>query len=105
MSDHPATKADLESVVTLLQQHFERSDQRFDGIDGAFRTRFDAVDTRLDRINETLFGVQTQMAAITKWADRFDREHTGLLHTQEAQQRAIDALADRVTRLEQRKAS
>ena len=78
MSDHPATKADLESMVTLLQQHFERSDQRFDGIDGAFRNRFDAVDTRLDRINETLFGVQTQMAAITKWADRFDREHTGL---------------------------
>ena len=94
MSDQPATKSDLENVVTLLQQHFERSDQRFDGI-----------DLRLDRVNDTLVGVQSQMAAMTKWADRFDREHTGLLHTQAAQQRAIDALADRVTRLEQRKAS
>jgi hypothetical protein len=84
MSDQPATKADLESIITLLQQHFERSDQRFDAID----RRFDATDVRLDRINETLFGVQTQMAAMTKWADRFDREHTGLLQHRPAPSRS-----------------
>jgi hypothetical protein len=101
MSDQPATKADVENLVTLLQQHFERSDQRFDGI----VTRFDGVDTRLDRVNDTLVGVQTQMAGMTRWSDRFDREHATLLQTQAAQQRAIDELGARVKQLEQRKAS
>jgi hypothetical protein len=90
-----------ESVLELIHLNFERMDQRFDEIVG----RFDAIDTRMDRMNDTLVGVQTQMTAVTKWADRFDREHIGLLQTQAAQQRAIDELVNRVTRLETRKAS
>jgi chromosome segregation ATPase len=90
-----------ENLIELLHQNFERLDQRFDEV----VTRFDGTDTRLDRINDTLAGVQSQMAGMTKWSDRFDREHASLLHTQAAQQRAIDALGARVKELEQRKAS
>jgi TolB-like protein len=59
----------------------------------------------LDRITDTLAGVQNQMAAMTRWADRFDRDHTAIIQTQSAQQRAIDELAARITRLEAQKAS
>ncbi len=45
------------------------------------------------------------MAAMTRWADRFDRDHIAVMQTQAAQQRAIDDLAAPVTKLEQRKAS
>jgi archaellum component FlaC len=85
-----------ENVITLIQQVAERIDHRFDEVDH----RFDASDNRLDRINDTLVGVQNQMAAMTKWADRFDREINTTKATQVAQQRAIDSLVDRVSRLE-----
>jgi hypothetical protein len=62
----PATKGDIDNIVVLIQdmmgrmdQWFEAVDRRFDGID----RRFAATDSRLDRIAETLAGVQGQMAA------------------------------------------
>jgi hypothetical protein len=58
-----ATKADIEDVLALIQQVAERVDQRFE-----------AIDRRLDRMGEALVGVQTQMVAMTKWSDRFDRD-------------------------------
>lgn len=93
-----ATKDDLENIIALIQQLGDRFDQRFDAVD----KRFDAVENRLDRVSDTLVGVQSQMAAMTRWADRFDRDHSATLATQAAQQRAIDELAARVARLESR---
>jgi uncharacterized coiled-coil protein SlyX len=90
-------------VLHLLQQMTERIDQRFDDVE----RRIDSVDSRLDRVNDTLASVQTQMGALTgqmgamtRWGDRFDREHTSVMQTQAAQQKAIDELAKRLTRLE-----
>jgi archaellum component FlaC len=96
-----ATRADIEDVLALIQQFAERVDQRFEAMD----RRFEAIDRRLDRMAESLVGVQTQMVAMTKWSDRFDRDQNATLATQTAQQRAIDELAARVAKLEQRKAS
>jgi septal ring factor EnvC (AmiA/AmiB activator) len=101
-----ATKADLnslgENIIALIQQLGERFDQRFDFVE----KRFEAVENRLDRISDTLVGVQSQMAGMTRWSDRFDREHSATLATQAAQQHAIDNLVARVARLEsQRNAS
>jgi hypothetical protein len=96
-----ATRADIEDVLALIQQFAERVDQRFEAMD----RRFEAIDRRLDRMGESLVGVQTQMVAMTKWSDRFDRDQNATLATQTAQQRAIDELAARVAKLEQRKAS
>jgi septal ring factor EnvC (AmiA/AmiB activator) len=104
-SHEPATKADIESVVLLLQQMAERFDHRFEEVDKRFDAvdrRFEAVENRLDRIGDTLAGLQTQMAGMTRWSDRLDRDHSAVLGTQEAQRQAIDSLAERVTRLEQR---
>src|SRR5437899_11802249 len=103
MTDQPATKADIENVVHLIQQLSERLDQRFDAVDRRFDAvdrRFELVEGRLDRIGETLAGVQAQMAGMTRWADRLDRDHSAVLATQEAQRRVIDDLAARVTKLE-----
>jgi len=91
-----ATKADVENVIALMHQLVERMDQRFEGIE----RRFDTIDNRLDRITDTLVGVQNQMAAMTRWADRFDRDLSATLATQVVQQRAIDSLVERVSRLE-----
>jgi len=90
-NQEPATKADIESVVLLLQRMNDRMDHRFE-----------AIENRLDRISDTLVGVQSQMAAVTRWSDRLDRDHGANLGTQAAQRRAMDDLAARVTRLEQR---
>jgi hypothetical protein len=57
-----ATKADIENVLTLLQQHFESVDRRFDAMD----RRFEALESRMDRMADTLASVQTQMAAMTR---------------------------------------
>lgn len=57
-----ATKADIENVVTLLQQNFETIDRRFEAID----RRFEAIDNRLDRTADTLAGFQNQMAPMTR---------------------------------------
>ena len=91
------------AVLHILQQMTERMDQRFDDME----RRFVSVDSRLDRVNDTLASVQTQMGALTsqmgamtRWSDRFDREHTSLIQTQAAQQKAIDELAKRLSRLE-----
>lgn len=104
----PATKEDIENVVALIQQNFERVDRRFESVDRRFESvdrQFEVITNRLDRMADTLVSVQSQMAAMTRWADRFDRDHNSIVQTQAAQQRAIDDLAARVTRLEERKAS
>ena len=76
-------KADIDNVVSLIQQLGERLDQRFEAVD----RRFEAVENRLDRISDTLAAVQSQMAGMTRWVDRLDRDHSAVLATQTAQQR------------------
>ena len=147
MSDQPATKADIESVLRMIQQmnermeqRFENADKRFDSADKRFEAadrrseallhlieqmnermdqrfeavgkRFDALDrrlglmdSRLDRIGEGVSGVQFQLAAVTRWADRLDNDHNAVVATQNAQQLAIDDLAARVARLERQQKS
>ncbi len=48
-----ATKQDIENILALLRQNFERIDRRFESVD----RRFDAMESRLDRISETIAGV------------------------------------------------
>lgn len=104
-SDAPATKADIESVVLLIQQLAERFDHRFDAIDRQFEgmnRQFEALGKRVDKLGDAMAGMQLQMAAMTRWSERTDRDQLNILSTQTSQQRAIDDLAGRVTRLEQR---
>ncbi len=61
----------------------------------AFERRMDALERRMDRIAETTGSIATELAALTRWANRVDRENLELRSTQVAQQRAIDELAKR----------
>ena len=97
--DEPATKRDIERVIDLIVQLHQELDRRFEAVD----RRFEAVQGQMDRFGESLFGIQTQMAAVTKWADRLDRDNHSMIGTQAAQQRAIDELAARVSRLEEQR--
>ena len=98
--DRPATKQDIERAIELLLnemgRRFEEVDRRFEAMD----RRFEGLDRRIDRLGETAFFIQNQMAAMTKWADRLDRDNNNMTATQAAQQRAIDELAARVSKLE-----
>ena len=104
--DEPATKRDIERVIDLIIQLHQELDRRFEAVDHRFEAvdrRFEAVERQMDRFGEGLFGIQSQMAAVTKWADRLDRDNHSMIGTQAAQQRAIDELAARVSRLEEQR--
>lgn len=74
----PATKADIENVALLIQQMTERLDRRFDAVDRRFELRFEAIENRLDRMNDGLVYVQSQMASLTRWSDRMARNHSAM---------------------------
>jgi hypothetical protein len=65
---------------------------RMDGLD----RRMVALENRMDRIAETTGATATEVAALTRWANRLDRENLETLNNQAAQQRAIDELAKRL---------
>lgn len=98
-----STEAQVESVLLLVQQVAERVDHRFEELEGRLERRFETMETRLDRMNDALNYVVNQMGAFNRWADRMDRGYASRLGTQEAQQKAIDNLNERVTRLERGK--
>lgn len=66
----PATKRDIERVVELVQQLHQDLDRRLE-----------AMDRRLDRITESMVAIQGQLAAVTRWSDRVDRDYNTLLAT------------------------
>jgi septal ring factor EnvC (AmiA/AmiB activator) len=69
---------------------------RIDVLDDAMGRRMGALERRMDRIAETTGTTATELAALTRWANRLDRENLETLNTQAAQQRAIDDLAKRL---------
>lgn len=95
-------KSQFESVILLIQHMAERMDQRFEELDTRLERRFETIESRLDRIGDSTVYLVSQMGAFNRWADRMDRNQSSLLGTQAAQQKAIDHLAERVSRLEQR---
>lgn len=95
-------KTQFESVILLIQQTADRFDHRFEELEGRFQTRFLAVESRLDRANESMVYALNHIGGFTRWADRRDRAFSSQLGTQEARQKAIDRLNERVSSPEQR---
>jgi hypothetical protein len=79
----------VEMIAGEISSLREDMNHRFEAVD----RRFEVLDRRTERISES-------MAAMTRWADKLDRDSLGLTGTQAAQQRAIDDLAARVNRIE-----
>lgn len=75
--DEPATKRDIERAIELVVQLQQELDRRFADVD----LRLESMERRMDRFGETLFGIQSQMGAVTKWADRLDRGNHNLIPT------------------------
>jgi len=66
--------------------------QRIDTLD----RRMGALEHRMDRLGETTATIAQELATLTRWANRLDRENLETLNTQAAHQRAIDELAKRL---------
>ena len=85
------------SFVTSLSELRKELGTRIDALD----RRLVALELRMDRIAETTGTAAAELAALTRWANRLDRENLETLNTQVAQQRAIDELAKRLRPPEQ----
>ena len=79
----------VEMIAGEISSLREDMNHRFEAVD----RRFEVLDRRTERISDS-------MAAMTRWADKLDRDSLSLTGTQAAQQRAIDDLAARVNRIE-----
>jgi septal ring factor EnvC (AmiA/AmiB activator) len=89
------------SFATDFSELRKELGHRIDVLDDAMGRRMGALERRMDRIAETTGTTATELAALTRWANRLDRENLETLNTQAAQQRAIDDLAKRLRPPEQ----
>ena len=74
-----------------MNRRFEEMDRRFEEVDRSF----EQVDRQMDRMGEILISMDSRMMALSRWAERLDRDNPELHSTQVAQKRAVDELAAR----------
>jgi len=89
----------LFAAMRAIEEHVDRS---IADLRDEMNKRLDLVERRLDRLDTRFCVFEFQMAGIGKAlaaGEKFDGELSG---TQAAQQRAIDELARRITKIEQR---
>jgi uncharacterized coiled-coil protein SlyX len=89
----------LFAAMRAIEEHVDRS---IADLRDEMNKRLDLVERRLDRLDTRFSVFEFQMAGIGKAlaaGEKFDGELSG---TQAAQQRAIDELARRITKIEQR---
>src|SRR5215470_15064263 len=97
--DDATLNARFEGVAQLISHLAARMDERFEEMN----KRFVAIEQRLERIETRMTALEFQMVGINRSMDTSDRQMSQMLVTQGAQQRALDDLAARVTRLEQQR--
>lgn len=85
------------AVVSLSTDFSELRQEMIRRFDESSR-RMDALERRMDRVAETNADIVSQLAALTRWANRLDRDNGELHNTQIAQQRVIEDLAKRAIR-------
>jgi hypothetical protein len=88
--------ATSEARVSRLVEDTSASLQR------EMNARFDAVERRLDRTENNTNAILMQMAGVSRSLTQAERAESEYAVNSAAQQRAIDQLAARVTKLEQR---
>lgn len=79
-----------------LEHRIDEVDRRLDHV----TERLDHLTERMDGISQIMLTMDARLAALTRANEGVQRDHGGILQTQAAQQRAIDALAARVAKLE-----
>lgn len=85
----------IEGTTGSLQREMEALERRLD-------TRLETVERRLDNLIPVVVSLDQRMAAMLRQHDGLLQETGAARATQAAQQRAIDDLSSRVSRLEER---
>ena len=88
----------VESIAVEISGLRAEMNRRFEEVD----QRFGIMDRRLERMGESLHGIDVRMIAMNQWAERLDRDNTALHSTQVSQQRAIDQLFGEVDAIKRR---
>jgi len=65
--------------------------------------RFQANERTMERMSETLRGIQTHLMGLNRWADTLDRDNAALVANYHTHDRAIRDLTARVAALEERR--
>jgi chromosome segregation ATPase len=81
------------AAIRATEEHLER---RFEDVD----RRLEHPTQRVDQTNQIMLTMDGRLGALTRAVEYLQRDHGAVLDTQAAQQRAIDALAARVAKLE-----
>lgn len=92
-----------ERIITATTVNLSEVREEFKSALEGINRRMDSLDRRMDRMAETLTSLDSRMvAALTKWADKLDKDETALATNYHAQQRAILDLQRRVEALEKK---
>jgi hypothetical protein len=101
---------DVVKLIIDMKESFERELAAFRGEFerelGAFRSevreRFDQVDKRLDRLENVVLYMEGRLTGLSAADIQTDRQLTDVIFRQHAQQKIVDDLAQRITKLEQK---
>lgn len=92
----------LDRAVEAIGNDFSELRQEFKQLLEPLATRLDTLERRFDNFLPILVSVDQRMSALVRQSDRLERDNGAMLTNDAAQQRAFDALAARVAKLEQR---
>ena len=96
----------LFAAMRAIEEHTDQSirqlDQSIQQLRGEFNIRFENIERRLDRLETRFTAFEFQLAGIGRSLTAGEKLDGEIAATQAAQQRAIDDLARRVAKIEQR---
>ena len=95
-----------ENILQLIASLSGRIDQRFEAVEKRFDSadrRFGVLESRVDRLADTVGSIFHQLGGFTRWAEQVDRHQTQIIAIQAAQQHFMDKLAERTLKLEQQR--
>jgi len=92
-----------EQTRTIVERFMEAMTSNLSDLRVEILDRFQATERTMERMSESLRGIQTQLMGLNRWADTLDRDNTALAANYHAHDRAIRDLTARVAALEERR--
>lgn len=92
----------LDRTMEALTANLSEVREELKGGLAAVTIRLDTLERRFESFNITLIMVEQRMMGLLKQSDRLERDNGAMLANDAAQQRAFDALAARVAKLERK---
>ncbi len=87
----------LETLIVDMKESLER--EMREGF-GQMTARFDVIEKRVDRLDTRLLAIEIQLTGLNRSQSQEDQILSKITATQMAQQRAIDDLTARLSKLE-----